>query len=283
MDIQKLSNKTLTLFNSFIKDLIITLPEYSEILTENYNDIIELETLDDIQNYPKLDKFMDTVYKYNTYITKRDRKFFDKDVELIEGVSLKELWNKDITPKNRNIIWKYLQSFCIISMNLKSSEDLQNLINGEDENVLENKKDLKDLKKMNQLTKDIKHQKMGQGSEGFEGGLENILEGGLENILESSSIGKLAKEIAGGLDLGDMNITPNDGEEMDMSKMLQSTDFLGLFNKINEQVKEKFDSGEINGDILSSDAENLMPTLMDNPFFKNMMNSDLFKGGVNKK
>lgn len=279
MDIQKLSNKTLTLFNSFIKDLIITLPEYSELLTENYNDIIELETLDDIQKYPKLDKFMDTVYKYNTYITKRDRKFFDKDVELIEGVSIKELWNKDITPKNRNIIWKYLQSFCIISMNLKSSEDLQNLINGEDENVLENKKDLKDLKKMNQLTKDIKHQKMGQGSEGFEGGLE----GGLENILESSSIGKLAKEIAGGLDLGDMNITPNDGEEMDMSKMLQSTDFLGLFNKINEQVKEKFDSGEINGDILSSDAENLMPTLMDNPFFKNMMNSDLFKGGVNKK
>jgi hypothetical protein len=283
MDIQKLSNKTLTLFNSFIKDLIITLPEYSEILTENYNDISKLETLDDIQNYPKLDKFMDTLYKYNTYITKRDRKLFDKDVELIEGLSLKELWNKDITPKNRNIIWKYLQSFCIISMNLKSSEDLQNLINGEEENVLENKRDLKDLKKMNQLTKDIKHQKMGQGGEGFEGGLENILEGGLENILESSSIGKLAKEIAGGLDLGDMNITPNDGEEMDMSEMLQSTDFLGLFNKINEQVKEKFDSGEINGDILSSDAENLMPTLMDNPFFKNMMNSDLFKGGVNKK
>ena len=282
MDIQKLSNKTLTLFNSFIKDLIITLPEYSEILTENYNDISKLETLDDIQNYPKLDKFMDTLYKYNTYITKRDRKLFDKDVELIEGLSLKELWNKDITPKNRNIIWKYLQSFCIISMNLKSSEDLQNLINGEEENVLENKRDLKDLKKMNQLTKDIKHQKMGQGGEGLDGGLENILEGGLDNILESSSIGKLAKEIAGGLDLGDMNINP-DGEEMDMSKMLQSTDFLGLFNKINEQVKEKFDSGEINGDILSSDAENLMPTLMDNPFFKNMMNSDLFKGGVNKK
>ena len=278
MDIQKLSNKTLTLFNSFIKDLIITLPEYSEILTDNYNDISELETLDDIKNYPKLDKFMDTVYKYNTYITKRDRKFFDKDVELIEGVSLKELWNKDITPKNRNIIWKYLQSFCIISMNLKSSEDLQNLINGEDGDVLENKKDLKDLKKMNQLTKDITQTNMGSGSEGFGEGIGE----GLENILESSSIGKLAKEIAGGLDLGDMNINP-DGGEMDMSKMLQSTDFLGLFNKINEQVKEKFDSGEINEDILSTDAENLMPNLMDNPFFKNMMNSDLFKGGVNKK
>jgi hypothetical protein len=282
MDIQKLSNKTLTLFNSFIKDLIITLPEYSEILTDNYNDISELETLDDIKNYPKLDKFMDTVYKYNTYITKRDRKFFDKDVELIEGVSLKELWNKDITPKNRNIIWKYLQSFCIISMNLKSSEDLQNLINGEDGDVLENKKDLKDLKKMNQLTKDITQTNSGQSSEGILGGLGGGLEGGLENILESSSIGKLAKEIAGGLDLGDMNINP-DGGEMDMSKMLQSTDFLGLFNKINEQVKEKFDSGEINEDILSTDAENLMPNLMDNPFFKNMMNSDLFKGGVNKK
>jgi len=278
MDIEKLSNKTLTLFQSFIKDLIITLPEYSEILTDNYNDIIELETLEDIKKCPKLDNFMNIVYKYNTYITKRDRKIFDKDIELLEGISSKELWNKEITPKNRNIIWKYLQSFCIISMNLKSSEDLQNLINGEDENVLENKKDLKDLKKMNQLTKDIKHKNMGSGSEGFGGGMGE----GLENILESSSIGKLAKEIACGLDIGDMNINPND-EDMDMSKMLQSTDFLGLFNKINEQVKEKFDSGEINEDILSTDAENLMPNLMDNPFFKNMMNSDLFKGGVNKK
>ena len=278
MDIHKLYNKTLTLFNSFIKDLIITLPEYSEILTNNYNNILELETLEDIKKYPKLDNFMDIVYKYNTYITKRDRKIFDKDIELLEGISSKVLWNKEITPKNRNIIWKYLQSFCIISMNLKSSKDLQNLINGEDENVLENKKDLKDLKKMNQLTKDIKQQKMGQGAECFEGGLGE----GLENILESSSIGKLAKEIACGLDIGDMNINPN-GEEMDMSKMLQSTDFLGLFNKINEQVKEKFETGEINEDILSSDAENLMPNLLENPFFKNMMNSDLFKGGVNNK
>tara|TARA_Y100000389_G_scaffold165597_1_gene169860 strand:- start:2159 stop:2995 length:837 start_codon:yes stop_codon:yes gene_type:complete len=278
MDIHKLYNKTLTLFNSFIKDLIITLPEYSEILTNNYNNILELETLEDIKKYPKLDNFMDIVYKYNTYITKRDRKIFDKDIELLEGISSKVLWNKEITPKNRNIIWKYLQSFCIISMNLKSSKDLQNLINGEEENVLENKKDLKDLKKMNQLTKDIKQQKMGQGAECFEGGLGE----GLENILESSSIGKLAKEIACGLDIGDMNINPN-GEEMDMSKMLQSTDFLGLFNKINEQVKEKFETGEINEDILSSDAENLMPNLLENPFFKNMMNSDLFKGGVNNK
>jgi hypothetical protein len=163
-------------------------------------------------------------------------------------------------------------------MNLKSSADLQNIINGDVDNVLENKKDLKDLKKMNQLTKDIKHKNTGQGAECFEGGLGE----GLENILESSSIGKLAKEIACGLDIGDMNINPN-GEEMDMSKMLQSTDFLGLFNKINEQVKEKFETGEINEDILSSDAENLMPNLLENPFFKNMMNSDLFKGGVNKK
>jgi len=278
MDIQKLYNKTLTLFNSFIKDLIITLPEYSEILTNNYNNILELETLEDIKKYPKLDNFMNIVYKYNTYITKRDRKIFDKDIELLEGISSKVLWNKEITPKNRNIIWKYLQSFCIISMNLKSSKDLQNILNGEEENVLENKKDLKDLKKMNQLTKDIKHKNTGHGAECFEGGLGE----GLENILESSSIGKLAKEIACGLDIGDMNINPN-GEEMDMSKMLQSTDFLGLFNKINEQVKEKFETGEINEDILSSDAENLMPNLMENPFFKNMMNSDLFKGGVNKK
>jgi hypothetical protein len=62
---------------------------------------------------------------------------------------------------------------------------------------------------------------------------------------------------------------------------MQSTDFMGLFNKINEQVKEKFESGEINESTLSGEAENLLPQIMNNPFFKSMMNNDMFKQQLN--
>ena len=79
-------------------------------------------------------------------------------------------------------------------MNLKSSDDLQKLLNGEQES-LEGKKNLKDLKKINQLSKnlttDSKQNDIGQG---------------VENILDSSSIGKIAKDIASNLDLSDINV-----------------------------------------------------------------------------
>jgi hypothetical protein len=261
--------KFLSIFQSFLKDIITTLPEYSEIITEKYLDVFELETIKDIFSNKKLSKFSECIYKYNSNITNRNRKFFDDNPELIDGISIKELWNKELKPKNRNTIWKYLQSFCIIIMNLKSSDDLQKLLNGEQES-LEGKKNLKDLKKLSQLSKnlttDSKQNDIGQG---------------VENILDSSSIGKIAKDIASNLDLSDINVDKNSDGSMDIGNIMQSTDFMGLFNKINEQVKEKFESGEINENTLSGEAENLLPQIMNNPFFKSMMNNDMFKQQLN--
>ena len=54
-------------------------------------------------------------------------------------------------------------------------------------------------------------------------------------------------------------------------------DFMGIFNKINEQVQDKFQKGEIDDSLLSSEAEQMLPTMMNNPFFQNMMKSDMFQ------
>ena len=257
-------NKFLQLFQGFIKDLIVTLPDYSEKLTNSYSDLLELSEIDDIQTSDQLNKISECIFKHNTNITNRDRNFFDSEPDLLEGISLKQLWNKDITPKNRNIIWKYLQSFCIISMNIKSSENLKKLLNGDTEEV--NKNDLKSLKKLNKLTETIKNDIEPEKNGDFD----------LENLLESSTIGKLAKDIASNLDLGDMGSQVNK-DDMDIGKIMQSTDFMGIFNKINEQVQEKFTSGDIDSNLLSNEAEQMLPNMLNNPFFKNMMNSDLFK------
>lgn len=274
MSDKQIHDKFLHLFQGFIKDLTIALPDYSEQLTNDYSSLLEKTSITNIQKSKQLLNFSNCIYQYNTYITNRDRRFFDEDPKLLQNISIKQLWNSDITPKNRNTIWKYLQSFCIISMNIQSSKNLKKLLQGDDQgNESVDKQDLKSLKKLHKLTETVQSSEPEPESDST----------GLEGLLESSSIGKLAKDIASNLDLGDLGSQIKDGESMDIGKIMQSTDFMGIFQKINEQVQEKFTNGEIDDSLLSGEAEQMLPNMMNNPFFQNMMNSDLFKNLQNEQ
>jgi hypothetical protein len=269
MDKDKVKEKFIKLFKSFINDLCISFPEYSEILSEHYKDILESEG--NIDDNDKLNNFLEIIYINNTKITKRDKEFFNQDPKLLHGVSLKQLWNKEIKPKNRNIIWKYFQSFCVISINLKSSDELQKLLNGKQESIKDDesisKKDLKQLKKMNMLNKSLK--------ESNEEKLNNNPLEGLD-MLTGSSIGKLAQDIASNINLEKTGLDKiNTDGEVDIANIFQSVNFGELFSTINEQVKSKFDNGELNESILSKDAENILPNMMNNPFFKQMMDQNI--------
>lgn len=263
MSDKEVHTKFLKLFQGFLKDIIVTMPQYSETLTNTYEGLLNRESITNLSQSKQITKFADCIYDNNTVITKRDRAFFDSDPPLLQGISMKQLWNGDITPKNRNTIWKYLQSFCILIMNIRSSENLKNLLQGEDSSESLDKQDLKQLKKLSQLTETVQTRE--PEPEGM----------GLESLLNSSSIGKLAKDIAENLDIGDIDM--GSGDTMDLSKIMQSTDFMGIFNKINEQVQDKFQKGEIDDSLLSSEAEQMLPTMMNNPFFQNMMKSDMFQ------
>ena len=60
-----INSKTLTIFKSFIDDLIKVFPEHKNILIENYSDIISLDTID----------------------------IYENDLELLKGVNFKNIWN----------------------------------------------------------------------------------------------------------------------------------------------------------------------------------------------
>lgn len=275
MEDDKLHNKFLKLFQGFIKDLIVTLPDYSETLTNTYEKLLDKPSISNIQKSKQLSNFANCIYENNTLITKRNKDFFNSEPKLLENISMKQLWNQEITPKNRNIIWKYLQSCCIIIMNIKSSDNLKKLLSGSQETM--NNKDLKDLKKLNTLTDTIKEQSKSTSSESTESESTSSDSNGLESLLESSSIGKLAKDIASNLDLGELSSQFENNEGMDIGKIMQSTNFMDIFKKINEQVQDKFSNGEIDDKLLSGEAEKMLPNMINNPFFKNMMNSDMFK------
>ena len=71
-------------------------------------------------------------------------------------VDLKKIWNSGISEIDKNNIWKYLQTFCIITINLNSSKELQQLLSGETKEIdKDNRKDLKDLKKIKKIKQNI--------------------------------------------------------------------------------------------------------------------------------
>jgi len=254
MDSELLNNKSIILFKSFVKDLISVYPEHKIKLYEHYGNIMVYETKD-------ISKFLENINKYEKLITNRNNDLFKDNIYIFEGISMNELWKKDISESTKSNIWKYLQTFCVIYINLKSSESLKELLSGEIETVNEsNKKDLKDLKKLKKIKENINETKDPMGFD-------------IENMLNNSSIGKIAKEISESLNLDDPNT--------DMSNILEGNTIMNIFNKVNETIKHKIDSGELSDDILKKEATSMYPDMMNNELFKNMANmaesSDLFK------
>lgn len=246
MDYDKLNNKALELFKSFIKDIINVYPEHKSTLYDNYGDIIVGDS-NDITN------FLENISKCEKLITNRDNKLFNKEIFIFEGIPMSELWKDDITDSTKKNIWKYLQTFCVIHINLKSSESLKELLSGESDKLSStDKKDLKDLKKIKKMKDD-----MNKSDSPF--GDLNI-----DDMLGNSTIGKIAKEITESIDL------PNIESPEDISKLFQGDSIMNIFNTVNNTVKSKIDSGELSNDLLKKEAEDMYPNMMNNNLFKSM-------------
>lgn len=252
MDIDKLNTKAISLFKSFVNDIISVYPEYKSKLYEHYGSILVGESTD-------ITKFLDNINKYEKLITNRKKELFKDDIFIFEEIPMSDLWKSDISESTKKNIWKYLQTFCVIHINLKSSESLKELLSGETDSLSsENRKDLKDLKKIKRMKEDMNNNKSPEGL--FEGmGDLNI-----EDMLNNSTIGKIAKEISESIDL------PNLESSGDISKLLDGNNIMNIFSKVNETVQQKMSSGELNDEVLKSEANNMYPNMMNNDLFKSM-------------
>lgn len=245
MDPEKLKLKSVSLFKSFVNDLINVYPEHKTILYDTYGDVIVGENTD-------ITNFLENISKHEKLITNRNSKLFSENIFIFEKLPMSDIWKKDISESTKNNIWKYLQTFCVIHINLKSSESLQELLSGETNTLSsENKKDIKDLKKIKKMKDDMKEKK----------GLNDM---NIEDMLNNSTIGKIAKEITESLELPSMD-SPED-----ISKIFQGDGIMNLFNKVNTTVKQKLESGELNDDVLKNEANNMYPNMMNNDIFKSM-------------
>lgn len=268
---KKMNKKLLQLLHCFINDLVVAFEERKNGILSSCELILKLETIDNIENHESIKQFLETIYKHNSKITKRDEKLFT-DFTIFKDVNMTELWEV-ATDQNKQAIWKYLQSFAIISIHFYSSKTVKQLLDG-DNGVLDNhnKKDLKDVKNLNELSKSVKEKPKQKVD-------NNNMLGDMSQFLEGSDIGKLAMDIATEINVDEFknDIDPNTNP----MEMLQSGNFMDMFKKINETVSSKISNGEINPETMMSQMMNMMPMMNENPLFKNMMNNENLKNIVN--
>ena len=274
MEIEK---QVFTIFGSFIRDLSKTYPEIKNCLYRNYEDCLINENKS-LSEFPKLINFLELIDEYEKYIMDKNLEFFDLEVELLENISFKNLWEKNISNKTRETIWKYLQTFQIININLKSNEQLKEALNkiGKDTTMEVDKKTVKDLKKLKKLSDDIKKEK---GEDELDE-LDEMFDG-----LMDTGIGEIAKEVAKNINVEDIfgNINENSNPMDLMTKMMDPEKMGAIFNNINTVMEKKVEKGEVTKDSLKGEAEGMMDKMSDNPLFSGMMNKMKDEGDTNEE
>lgn len=249
-----INSKTLTIFKSFIDDLIKVFPEHKNILIENYSDIISLDTID-INENDKIKEFLNLIDKISSQITEKNDSIFENDFELLNGVNFKNIWNSDISENTKDTIWKYLQSFYLININVNTLNKL-NETEGKKKISKKNKKDLENFKKINEDFK--KMNKEFDENENIEEIGNNLND--FNNVLENTSIGKIAQEIS-----QELNIDDN---TQDISQLLNPESMMKIFGTITTKMNN---NGDISSDTLQNEAMNICSTMKDNPLFSQLM------------
>ena len=253
-----------SIFGAFIRDLSKTYPEIKSCLYRNYEDCI-LNEDKSLSEFPKLVKFLGLIGDHEKLITDKNLEFFDLEIELLEEISFKRLWLKNISNKTRESIWKYLQTFQIININLRSSQELKDALSqiGTGGEMEVDRDTAKELKKLKKLTEGVKSEVKAEETE-----LDAML-----GPLMDSGIGDIAKEVAKSIDIekmfGSMDENANPMELM--AQMMDPSKMGAIFQNINSVMEKKMESGELTKDGLKGEAEGMMGKMGENPMFKNMM------------
>ena len=249
-----LDNKTITLFKSFITDICKVFPEHKETIDNNYSSVLELDEII-IDDNEIIFEFLNNIDKNSNDISNKNSYIFTDELFLIKDISMKSIWESDISEKTKQNIWKYLQAFCVINISRNSNDKINEVLKSieSNEKVTDKKtvKEIKKLKKMNEnLKKDVE-----------DNNEENSKDKSIEELVDNTSIGNLAKEIT-----EDLGFSENG--EPDISEIMKPENMMNMFQKINSTLSQKIENKELDMNNLFGEASGLMNN---NDIMKGMM------------
>ena len=257
------NEKILKIFKGFLNDLITVFPEHLELLNETYQSIFELDKLV-IEDNEIIKEFLQLVEDNSDDITNKNDSIFTDELFFVKGVSMKSIWDSDISDRTRTSIWNYLQSFCLLNITINSNDKINEVLKSIESNEkVKDKKTLKDMKKVQKINENLKNDEDKLDKDGMDG------MDGMDGILENTTIGNLAKEITKDLNIDGM-------DEEDMGQFFNPENMMNIFQKINSTLTEKIGNNEIDGNALLGEASNLMNG---NDMMSNMMGMFSNMGG----
>jgi hypothetical protein len=261
-----LDNKTLTLFKSFITDICKVFPEHKETIDNNYSSVLELDEII-IDDNEIISEFLNNIDKNSNDISNKNSDIFTDELFLIKDISMKSIWESDISEKTKQNIWKYLQAFCVINISRNSNDKINEVLKSieSNEKVTDKKtvKEIKKLKKMNEnLKKDVE-----------DNNEENSKDKSIEELVDNTAIGNLAKEITEDLGFSEEG-------EPDISEIMKPENMMNMFQKINSTLSQKIENKELDMNNLFGEASGLMNN---NDIMKGMMGMMGNMGGNNSE
>ena len=259
-----LNNRLLSTFKDFINDISEINNDIGETAKEYYKEILELDELEDLNNNEKLLVFLNTLDKHSKKISDRDEKIIN--TIKLKSIDMKKLW-EDLDDINKNNIWKYLQTMGLIKLNIESNNELKDILSGENEIDESNKENLKTLKKMKLLKKGLNKTNEEIDKNIEESKEEEEGQTNMEDILNNTGIGNLAKEIAEGFEL----------DNNDPSELMNPSNLMSLFTKINSTVQDKLQSGDLDLAKVTTELPSLYSNMQQDPLFNEMMNMNQTK------
>ena len=260
------------LFKSMVNDIIKVFPEYTKRLLDYYKETLRINN-ENNNNDEKLIEFIKNVNEISDYIVEDDFSIFETDPILLQNVSFKLIWNSNISEDTKSKVWKYLQTFCILSLNDKSNEKIIDVIKSIESNEkVKDKKTLKDIKKLKKLNESIENDtaldkllddkvKLAERNDKNEKpGLSGMKE--MEDMFQNTGIGKIAKDITSELNIEDM--IENGGGIEDIFK---GENMGNIIQSISKKISsENLQSGE-----LVNEATNICSSMESNPLFSSLM------------
>jgi hypothetical protein len=263
------------LFESLIQDLSKTYPEIKNSLYRNYEECLVAGPGPGrvLSELPKLQAFLDLVHENGKKISRKDESFFETE-NILEEISFHNLWSKNISDKTRSTIWKYFQTFSILTINLKSGQDLKDALKSLNESetseevAITDKQVASDLRTLKRLASGVQEEIPDASGGAGEADLEGMLGGMMD-----SNIGQIAKEVAETMDMDAMfgNVSDSTNPMDIMSQMMNPEKMSGIFQNINQVMNQKMESGEFNQDDLKKEAEGMYGSMAQNPMFSGLM------------
>lgn len=258
-----ISVKFNNLLLDFLKDLISTFPEYEETVSITINNVNK-----QIDTSEYLDKYLTEFRKHIVKLSQKDISvFLENNIQLIDNIDFSKIWScENISNQTKNAIWKYIHSLYILGNNITKEDDALSFFKQNTNNTLE---DISTQARcLLDMINNLENNKTADDSESSN--LDDL------DLFGDSKIGKLAQELAGEINIGDLGLTKDMNENPE--KLLESimsgdnsNNLMNMIQTVGSKIQNKITSGEVDETQLLSEAQNMMSSMGNNDMLSNMM------------